>query len=86
MFVTESFRTIVVTMAKTIVYRKVTCSKCRTAFLVKERNMNPLVPCPTGDSNVVNAGGEKITLEEGAALPLPELDESAKLIVPPRNP
>lgn len=48
--------------------------------------MNPLVPCPTGDSNVVNAGGEKITLEEGAELPLPEINESAKLVVPVKNP
>ncbi|MEZ4814096.1 MAG: hypothetical protein R3A80_02675 [Bdellovibrionota bacterium] len=61
-------------MAKETVYRKLTCSKCRTEFLVKVKNMNPLVKCPTGDSNVVNAGGEKITLEEGAALPLPEVE------------
>lgn len=61
-------------MAKMIVYRKIACSKCRTEFLVKERNMNPLVKCPSGDSNVVNAGGEKITLEEGAVLPLPEVE------------
>jgi hypothetical protein len=61
-------------MAKMIVYRKIICSKCRTEFLVKERNMNPMVQCPTGDSKVVNAGGEKITLEEGAPLPLPEVE------------
>jgi hypothetical protein len=61
-------------MARMIVYRKLVCSKCRTEFMVKERNMNPLVKCPTGDSNVVNAGGEKVTLEEGAPLPLPEVE------------
>jgi len=61
-------------MAKMIVYRKIACSKCRTEFVVKESNMNPLVKCPSGDSNVVNAGGEKITLEEGVKPPLPEVE------------
>ena len=60
-------------MARTIVYRKLICAKCRVEFVVKESNMNPLVKCPTGDGNVVNAGGEKITLEEGATPPLPEV-------------
>ena len=36
--------------------------------------MNPLVKCPTGDSNVVNAGGEKVSVEEGTPLPLPEVE------------
>ncbi len=61
-------------MARMIVYRKLVCSKCRTEFVVKERNMNPLVQCPTGDSKVVNAGGEKISLEEGTKPSLPEVE------------
>ncbi len=61
-------------MSKMIVYRKIVCSKCRTEFVVKERNMNPLVKCPTGDSNVVNAGGEKFSLEEGTKPTLPEVE------------
>lgn len=36
--------------------------------------MNPLVKCPTGDSNVVNAGGEKFSLEEGTKPTLPEVE------------